>query len=242
MLKIHEGTEYKEFLASLCQKREIKLYLEVGVQNGFNLSNISVETAIGVDPAFDIKIDVTRGKKNLHLFKMTSDTFFRDKGSFVSDLGGADISFLDGMHYFEYLLRDFYNAEARAARNGIIAMHDCMPFDGDMIERFYQPHLRPEGPYRTFWTGDVWKVIPILKKFRPDLRVQLIDCNPTGLVCVSNLDPSSKILEENYYDIVQEFSALPNNAEEIEKLYGENQITKAINIISGDEHTLFFRV
>jgi len=35
-----------------------------------------------------------------------------------------------------------------------------------------------------FWTGDVWKIVPALIKFRPDLRVFTIACPPTGLTVV----------------------------------------------------------
>lgn len=241
-MEVHGGTEYKEFLAHLCVKREVNLYLEVGVQNGFNLSNITVPIAIGVDPNFAIKADITQGKKIVHLFKMTSDAFFKEKSSFVSQLGGANLSFLDGMHLFEYLLRDFYNAEACAANDGIIAMHDCMPFDGGMIERVYCPDLRPEGPFRTFWTGDVWKIVPILRKYRPELKIYLVDCNPTGLVCVGNLDPSSTVLKREYYNIVQEYYNMPNDENAIKQFYAENPTTKAGDVLKEDDHSLFFRL
>ena len=240
MLEVHQGTEYKDFISLICQKRETKTYLEIGVQSGFNLSGVKAADAIGVDPSFKLKTDVTQGKERVHLFRMTSDVFFKENKVFVRQLGGSEFTFLDGMHLFEFLLRDFYNAEACAAPNGVIAMHDCMPFDGGMIERLYRPDLRPEGPFRTFWTGDVWKIVPILRKYRPDLRIQLVNCNPTGLVCVSNLNPSCGILKDNYYEIIKEFLALPNNMHELEKLYLENRTTKAGEILAGDDHTLFF--
>ena len=58
----------------------------------------------------------------------------------------------------------------------------------------------PDGP----WTGDVWKLIPILQSWRPDLTVTVLDCQPTGLVCISGLDPSNRVLSENYDRIVAE--------------------------------------
>ena len=48
------------------------------------------------------------------------------------------------------------------------------------------------------WTGDVWKIIPILKQYRPDLRIFNLDAGPTGLVCCTNVDPKSQVIENSY--------------------------------------------
>ncbi len=36
--------------------------------------------------------------------------------------------------------------------------------------------------WRIYWTGDVWKLIPILQRYRPDLQLTLFDAPPSGLV------------------------------------------------------------
>ncbi|MEI2423220.1 hypothetical protein V6O07_23320, partial [Arthrospira platensis SPKY2] len=56
-----------------------------------------------------------------------------------------------------------------------------------------------------FWSGDVWKVALILRKYRPDLKISTVATRPTGLTIVTNLDSSSKILSKHYDDIVQEY-------------------------------------
>ena len=53
---------------------------------------------------------------------------------------------------------------------------------------------KEEGDLRWAWTGDVWKILYAFKLFRPDLRVSILDCPPTGLVAVRGLDPSSTVL------------------------------------------------
>jgi Methyltransferase domain len=39
------------------------------------------------------------------------------------------MAFIDGLHHFEQVLRDFINVEKRATSEGLIVIHDCIPFD-----------------------------------------------------------------------------------------------------------------
>ena len=55
----------------------------------------------------------------------------------------------------------------------------------------------------------MWKVIALLKEYRPDLAVHTVDVWPTGLGIVRNLDPTSRVLDELYDEIVERFMALP---------------------------------
>jgi hypothetical protein len=54
-----------------------------------------------------------------------------------------------------------------------------------------------------WWAGDVWKVVLVLKRYRPDLKIRAFDSAPTGLVVVTGLDPASTALSNAYFDIVQ---------------------------------------
>lgn len=102
------------------------------------------------------------------------------------------------MHLFEFLLRDFMNTERCSHRNGTIIMHDCVPANEKMTTRDLD-NLPREG-----WAGDVWKMIPILRRYRPDLTVSVLDCKPTVLVVVSGLNPDDRTLSESYEQIVAE--------------------------------------
>ncbi len=56
------------------------------------------------------------------------------------DLGGLlgkpiSMAFLDGMHHFEYLLRDFINTEKHCSSNSVILLHDCLPTDRHVARR-----------------------------------------------------------------------------------------------------------
>ena len=93
------------------------------------------------------------------LFQMTSDAFFRDKSSLSCIDGEIDLAFLDGMHTFEFLLRDFYNTEAICGPHSLIAMHDCLPLNIEMTHRNMGVSLEKgrNSAFPDFWTGDVWK-------------------------------------------------------------------------------------
>src|SRR5207248_918510 len=59
-----------------------------------------------------------------------------------------------------------------------------------------------------FWSGDVWKLIVLLKKYRPDLSLHVVAAPPTGVCLVRKLDPASRFLAENYERLSAEFMAL----------------------------------
>lgn len=192
-----QGQNYIDFLGDMHRALTPEWYLEVGTQTGRSLA-LAEANSVAIDPEFRVKQDVIKAKGQLVLMQQTSDAFFAS--GFLGQTGLTfDLAFLDGMHLYEYLLRDFINAERHMAPGAQIVMHDCMPWNENMALRD-----RDEVETRA-WTGDVWKVIPILKEYRPDLKVHLFDAAPTGLVVVENLDPTNRVLEEKYDEIRSRF-------------------------------------
>ena len=108
--------------------------------------------------------------------------------------------FIDGLHTFEQALKDFINVEAHVARNSLILLHDTIPLD----ERT-QNRVATTG----FYTGDVWKIVPCLKRYRPDLRIVTIAAAPTGLTAITGLDPGSRVLADRYDEAVADFIGMP---------------------------------
>lgn len=194
------GLLYEAFLDGLHERFMFDWYLEVGCRSG-RIFGQSRSKTIAVDPFFRVKSNVIGVKPALHLFQTTSDEFFA-QGFLKAMKAQLSVSFLDGMHLCEYLLRDFINAEAASNPDGVIAMHDCCPANIRMTTRNLKS--LPKGA----WTGDVWKLIPILQKYRPDLTLTILDAAPTGLALVSGLDRKSKVLEKNYDAILAEFMEL----------------------------------
>lgn len=150
-----------------------KVYLEVGVQHGWSLQLASAaEVAIGIDP-----MPLVAPRDNQVIFTMTSDEYFANLPLY-EPRDPVDLAFIDGQHLFEYALRDFVNIESISSQKGIIVFDDVLPRTQGMAAREMCP-----GD----WTGDVWKVWPILKARRSDLSMLLVDTQPTGTMVVWNL-------------------------------------------------------
>lgn len=192
-----------EFLAGLHQALSPATYLEIGVNDGQSLT-LSRATTIGVDPAFKITRAIDC---DLALVRSTSDEFFAMPDPlrhFRKELRGAgdpedptiDLAFIDGMHLFDYAFRDFMNAERHADWWSAIVLDDMLPRD----------HVEANRDRTTRdWTGDVFKIIPVLAAHRPDLIVLPVDTAPTGVVVVLGADPANDVLRERYDEIIAEW-------------------------------------
>lgn len=213
------GLYYYRFMAQLHEQLLFDWYMEVGCRAGASFAPVRSKT-IAVDPYFRAKINIIGGKPELHVFQAKSDDFFA--GAFLEKNGillGA--SFLDGMHLYEFLLRDFMNTEANSDPNGVIMLHDCVPYDVGMTTRDL------DNLPRRAWTGDVWKLIPILQRWRPDLKLTVLDCRPTGLVCVSNLAPGNRVLQDSYDQIIAEFAAVEIEDYGVERFFASFEMAVA---------------
>lgn len=197
MFKRPEGLRYQKFFKVLNTGFVFDWYLEVGCRSGSIFGQVRGKT-LAVDPFFRIGTDVVGAKPQLHIFQQTSDDFFAS--GFMAAMGlQLSVSFLDGMHLFEFLLRDFIGAERASRPDGVVMLHDCCPSTHRMTTRDLAD-LPTDA-----WTGDVWKLIPILRQWRPDLVVTVLDARPTGLVLISGLDPQSRVLSDNYDRILAEY-------------------------------------
>ncbi len=240
----HEGMGYNFFLAELSDKRGTERYLEIGVSKGNVLKDVPARIAVGVDPAFDLDCNVSRGKKVVTLVQATSDEFFKSD-DLRGTLGGPpDLTFLDGLHTFEFLLRDFINAEKMGRDTSLIAMHDCLPLDDVMTTRHTDDWATrtPGTKFEGWWTGDVWKIVPILKEHRPDLRIWCVNCPPTGLVLITNLDPTSDVLRKNYFNIVDNYSGIASSIENIEEYYQSIEVIDSATFLREFDHSLYFKM
>lgn len=200
MGKLARGLNYLLFLAQLHDRLMFDWYLEIGCRKGDSFAPVRGKT-IAVDPFFRVGLNIIGRKPALHVFQMTSDDFFATGFLARNDIR-LGLSFLDGMHLYEFLLRDFMQAEAASDPNGVILLHDCVPFGFDMTTRDLDN--LPRGA----WTGDVWKLIPILQTWRPDLTLTVLDCAPTALVCVTNLSPGNRVLADSHDDIRSAFDGV----------------------------------
>jgi hypothetical protein len=179
-----------EFLAELHTLLQPRGYLEIGVQHGYSL-RLAGCPAVGVDPNPLISVPVG---PNVKIETSTSDAYFAALDGFRLPFPALDLAFIDGMHLYEYALRDFIGVE-RIAHPGTVVVFD------DMLPRNQHEAAREQCPGD--WTGDVWRIWEILSHYRPDLHLVLVDTQPTGVLAVHGLNPASTALADEYKDIVR---------------------------------------
>jgi hypothetical protein len=131
----------------LIKKIGAKSYLEIGLGDGVNFSNVLCDDKISVDPFF----------RNKQTYFMTSDEFFKiNKKKF-------DLIFIDGLHHEDQVTKDILNSLKFLNENGIIVCHDMNP-ESEEIQ------VIPYNGYGA-WTGDCWKAFVNLRMSRNDLEM-----------------------------------------------------------------------
>lgn len=193
------GENYLQLLARIHRHLHPRTYVGIGIETGACLACAEpTTTIIGIDPKPQLRY---RFGGNVRIFPETSDDFFARRDLYT-ELGQrpVDLAFIDGMHLLEFALRDFINLERYALPTSTILAHDCLPLD--------EPSSRRER-VTTFSSGDTWRLIPCLKKYRPDLQIHTVATAPTGLAIIRHLDPSSTVLRDDLERISAEFAALP---------------------------------
>ncbi len=189
------GVDHYEVLARIHSFVKPRTYVEIGIRKGLSFALAkTAAVSVGIDPAPDLQITPQPGAR---IFQMTSDAFFAQH-NLAEELGRnpVDLAFIDGMHLFEFALRDFANLERFCAPTSTILVHDCYPLDQVTAARERTTQV---------WSGDVWKLIICLKKYRPDLRIRTVDVPPTGLAIIRGLDRRSTILTSRLDSLYREF-------------------------------------
>lgn len=204
-----------EFLADIHAILKPTRYLEVGVQYGTSLDlAVHSQVAIGVDPA-----PLTAPKHNQQIHIMTADDFFLYH---MMPEETMDFCFIDGSHLFEDAFRDFINIELHSNSNTVVVFDDVLPMTQEMTSRTMVPG---------YWTGDVWKVVEILRTHRPDLQCILVDTEPTGAMVVLNLDRGNQTLPLMYSSICETWlnvSAVPESILSRESAQSTESVLKLI--------------
>jgi Methyltransferase domain len=187
------GPDYRQVLGWIHSILRPANYVEIGVRRGESLRMArDGTTCIGIDPSpmIDQEPPGTR------IYALTSDEFFarHDLGALLG--GPFELAFIDGLHLFEQVLRDFMHLEGYAHRRSVVLLHDCLPLDGLTSSR---------SRTTAFYSGDVWKAALALRRQRPDLELVTVRAAPTGLCLVRGLDPESRHIEESLPELVAEY-------------------------------------
>ena len=153
------------------------------------------------------------------VFSLTSDEFFAEPSGGIA----PDLCFIDGMHLFEYALRDFMNIERCAAPGALVILDDIFPNHPAQAQRERRTRV---------WTGDVWRLVEVLRRYRPDLFLLPLDASPTGLLLIAGLDPANRVLWDTYNPVVREAQALdgpPQSALERQNAIGpESDVVRRV--------------
>ncbi len=102
-------------------------YLEIGLGNSITVmyesfNRVVCKNKIGIDPS-KLYSDLNRSDT----YNCTSDVFFKNNKQ------RFDIVFIDGLHEYTQVKKDFNNALECLSKNGIIVMHDIGPFNEAQI-------------------------------------------------------------------------------------------------------------
>ncbi|MEI7592988.1 MAG: class I SAM-dependent methyltransferase [Actinomycetes bacterium] len=188
-------TRYEVLLQRLHLALVPRTYLEIGIHSGASIALTGPNTfVIGIDPEPQLRIEPPA---RVQIFAQTSDDFFASNQPLaLLQNRSIDLAFIDGMHLFEFALRDFINVERSMTADGVIVIDDCFP---------REPGEAARERTTDRWTGDVWKLIICLQRYRPDLAVNVIDVDPAGVGIVTGLDPNSTVLADAYDEILVEY-------------------------------------
>jgi Methyltransferase domain len=173
--------DYYRTLARIHRYLRPRTYLEIGVHHGESLALALPSTlAVGVDPDPDVRVPLPSGAR---VVRSASDDFFA-AWPVLAPFDGlpVELAFVDGLHHFEQALRDVLNVERHSAPGTVILVHDCLPLDAITSSRERTTLV---------WSGDVWKVVACLRRYRPDLAIATVDVPPTGLAVITNLQPNA---------------------------------------------------
>jgi hypothetical protein len=195
------GPAYYQVLNWVHQIHRPDHYVEIGIHKGISLIQADEGTlTIGIDPAPNIEPKIERAlPARLTIYDLTSDDFFA-RYDLRELLGGPlELAFIDGLHLFEQVLRDFINLEQYSTPETVVLLHDCLPLDE-----------RTAARERTtdFYCGDVWKAALVLRRLRPELQMVTVRTAPTGLCLVRGLDNGNRVLEEALPELTETYRDL----------------------------------
>jgi hypothetical protein len=206
-----------ELINSLALLNKATTYLEVGVEAGVTFSNVNILDKTAVDPIF--RFDTKNSVGNF--FEMTSDDFFHHA---ITNGSKFDFIFLDGLHQWEFALRDFINATLLSHKKTIVVIDDVLPTD-------FFSQLRSQSDCVKFknnfnhkdknWMGDVYKILPLIDLLFTQWTFWTLKINHGQTILFQNprkapllVDPN---LSSSFEDIL--YDKIPYNFSSFDDLY-----------------------
>ena len=208
-------------LNALAAQLGARRYLEIGVNNGVTFRDVEIAERTGVDPKFlfdtsELVNDFTR------LIPTTSDEFFASEPLFPP----YDLVFIDGLHTFEQVVRDFSNTLLRTHRQSAVMLDDTIPNDVYSAipdQHAALRHRTATGSNDGSWMGDVFKTVFYIHDFWPSLNYRTIigSGNPQTLVWRANhmrrqpvFNSLERISRLTYFDLQEHLEVLQTSTED----------------------------
>jgi Methyltransferase domain len=183
-------------LQTLMREKNLNHYLEIGVFNAHIFFRIKSNFKTAVDPEFQFDWLRKAGKSILnptnffaHYFEKTSDDFFQQDAPELFRKKKIEISLIDGMHEYEFALRDIENTLFYSSENVVIVVHDCNPKAPEAEVPFADWKARN---FTGTWNGDVWKAILHLRSLRHDVNAFVLDTDH-GLGIITRQKPENRL-------------------------------------------------
>ena len=173
---------YLVFLRAL-HRNVYEGYFEIGTRTGSSLV-LSQSPSIAIDPFFQLEENPIGNKDFCLMFQETSDSFFENRLQKLISLK-CQLAFIDGMHLFEFALKDFINLAKISSEKALFLFHDPIPWSFEMATRNHKALGRNEA-----WTGDIWKLVHIFIDAGMKDNINLLSSAPSGLLAV--LNPNKK--------------------------------------------------
>jgi hypothetical protein len=196
-------------------------YLEIGVNTGAKFLKIEIEERTGVDPRFAFDFEQSINERT-RLIPLTSDRFFATEPL----LPPYDMVFIDGLHTFEQVVRDFANTLLRTHSRSVVVLDDTFP--SDVYSALRDPNAsvrfrKAAGGDGHAWSGDVFKIVFYIHDFWPSLNYRTITGSGTAQTLVwrangivrpplfNNLERISRL---TYFDLHEHSSVLQPASED----------------------------
>ena len=220
----HSGYDFLRFLAAVDQAASPQGFAAISTKSGRAASSIGCDGVL-VDPGMASSAAALLPGQRLVFQRADGRQSFARQPLSEAFPYGVDLALLDGLHQFATILDDFIAVEAASHPGTVVLLHDCLPLNHRMTGE--PPNAGPAGAepadddpaLREFWTGDVWKMVPTLQHFRPDLSLVFVNCGPTGFVVCRGLKPRSTILRDQRETILARVSPLSLSAYGLSRLW-----------------------
>lgn len=187
-----------EIINYLIERNKFNDFLEIGYQMGVNFDQIKIRNKESVDPN-----PIKRTEHNLSI--LTSDEYFDiNKKMF-------DIIFIDGLHTYDQVKKDFNNSLKCLNNNGIIVLHDMCPTTEDRARSFN------DGGQ---WNGDCFKLA--IDIYNGEYSNEYLTVN-SDQGCMIIFDKKREIVSNN---LERDYTTLENNRSDILNLISVDEFLK----------------